>query len=48
MQAKIIDFFDHVPLSRRYEILDRFKQAKAKADKKALKQLKTTALRVKR
>ena len=41
MSAKIIDFFNHVPLSQRYVILDRLKQAKIKADKKALKILKT-------
>jgi hypothetical protein len=41
MQAKIIDFFENVPMSRHYEILDRLKQTKIKADKKALKILKT-------
>lgn len=39
MQAKIIDFFDHVPLSQRYVILDRLKQKKPK--KQTKKQVKT-------
>lgn len=38
MQAKIIDFFDHVPSFRRYEILDRLKQKKPK--KQTKKQVK--------
>jgi hypothetical protein len=39
--ATIIYFFDHVPLSRRYEILDKLKQKQKKETKDALKILKT-------
>lgn len=38
MQAKIIDFFQHVPMSRYYEIIDRLKQKKPK--KQTKKQVK--------
>ena len=38
--CKIINFYDHVPLSRIYEVMDRFKQAKKQTTKKPIKKLK--------